>query len=117
MTSYKGTVTREQLSDLLTILFPHIPGEYRDEIMSKGIVPPKYNMAREEDLARSTSRLEISIYPYAPDPILVIRDDRGSVRALEFHAANRSPNGVYEVYEICREGAELMGKIPAEEAK
>ncbi|MDP3882054.1 MAG: hypothetical protein Q8Q31_04235 [Nanoarchaeota archaeon] len=117
MTSYKGTVTREQLNDLLTMLFPQLPGRDREEIMNKGIVPPKYNFDKEEELARTTSKLELSIYPYAPDPIILIKDDRGTVRALEFHAANHSPQGVYEIYEICREGAELMGRIPVGEPK
>ena len=111
MTSYKGTIGREQLRDFLSMLFPKISGEHVDEVLSKGLVPPRYHVPTDANLVRTTSKLELSIYPYAPDPIIVIKDESGSARALEFHASNHSPSGVYEVYEICEEGAELLNKM------
>lgn len=110
MTSYKGTLDGAEMIELLRMIFPSIHGEYLEEVLNRGVVPPRSKFPDERDLAMARSNLECILLPYFPDPVLLVKDEGGEIRGIEFHAVRSLTGRRYEIYGMSDQKVDFLRK-------
>lgn len=117
MTSYKGTLDGAEMIDLLGNLFPNMHPMHLEEVLSKGVVPVRYSIPDENKPEIINSRLDFTLLPYFPDPILLTKDADGKIKGLEFHAVRCFTGRRYEIFELSDQKVEFLRHIYEEVKK
>lgn len=117
MTSYKGTMDGAEMIDLLSMVFPSMHPEYLEEVLSKGVAPPRNKFPNENSLDMTKSKLECVLLPYAPNPILLIKDERGEIKGIEFHAVRSSTGRRYELFGLSEQKVDFLRPVYEEVKK
>lgn len=108
MTSYKGTMDGAEMIELLSMVFPSMHPEHLEEVLSKGVIPPKYKLPDENSIAKVSSKLECILFPNFPDPILLVKDERGEIKGIEFHAVRSLTGRRYELFGLSDEKTDFL---------
>ncbi|HLC52965.1 MAG TPA: hypothetical protein VJK03_00320 [Candidatus Nanoarchaeia archaeon] len=99
MTTYKGIIQGEKLEEIMRLIFPEITSGQLEEVLDQGFVPPR--VKRVESVQPLLAHQDCLLFWYTEVPKLMIQDEHGRTRWLEFHPIiTRDRKRTYEIYEL-----------------